>query len=254
VNILLTNDDGLAADGLVAAYTALVARGHRVTACAPDRERSGQSQAVTLRVPLEVTAKPMPDGAEGYAISGTPADCSRLGFAVLAPGPVDLVISGINNDCNLGYDANYSGTVAAALEAAGAGLPSLAVSLECSNPFHWEAAAGILVEAAERHAEWGIPPGVMVNINIPSEIADSAWAWTTLNQAPSPDDYLPAGPMSWIRRRLEGGLAVAKGSDIDLHRQGRVTLSPIAGVAHDGPTLARLQALAKGHKRDQKPL
>jgi 5'/3'-nucleotidase SurE len=255
VNILLTNDDGLKADGLIAAYEALTKRGHQVTACAPDRQRSGQSQAVTLRVPLTASPSPMPGGQTGYAISGTPADCARLGFTTLAPKPLDLVISGINDDANLGYDANYSGTAAAALEAAGEGLPSMAVSLgRGEGPHDWDMAAAVLVEAAESFSLWKIPPGLMVNINIPPMLSDPLWAWTTLNPYPSPDRYVQTGPDSFIRRRFEEDCRVLEGSDIDLFRAGRISLSPVGGVAHDQQTLQRLKASIKLAAHAQKSL
>ena len=241
------------ADGLIAAYAALIKRGHQVTACAPDRERSGQSQAVTLRVPLVAAPAKMPGGATGYAINGTPSDCSRLGFTTLAPERVDLVISGINDDANLGYDANYSGTVAAAMEAAGAGFPALAVSLGRGvSPANWEEASAILVEAAECHASWDIPAGVMVNLNIPPEITDPEWVWTTLNPFQSQDDYKQTGPFSWIRKRKEDECRILEGSDLDLFLRGRVSLSPISGTAHDLETLQRLQALTAGQPRAKK--
>ena len=93
MHILLTNDDGLLAPGLLAAYAGLKGRGHQVTVCAPDCQRSASSQSVTLRKPSKVAPWAMPDGALGFAVYGTPADCTRLGFSVLAKEPVDLVIS-----------------------------------------------------------------------------------------------------------------------------------------------------------------
>ncbi|MDR1608246.1 MAG: 5'/3'-nucleotidase SurE, partial [Deltaproteobacteria bacterium] len=159
MRVLLTNDDGIQSDGLLSAYQALRSAGHQVTVCAPDRERSAQSQAITLRAPLEVKPRTLPDGAIGYAITGTPADCSRLGFTMLVPEPVDLVISGINNDFNLGYDVNYSGTVAAALEAAGAGYLSIAASLERSSNYDWLGAGAILMDVVENLPQWSIPIG-----------------------------------------------------------------------------------------------
>ncbi|MDR2443789.1 MAG: 5'/3'-nucleotidase SurE [Deltaproteobacteria bacterium] len=246
MKILLTNDDGLSADGLQVAYRALTADGHKVTACAPDRERSAQSQSVTIGRPIEAKAMTMTDGSIGYAVSGTPADCSRLGFTTLVPEPVDLVISGINNDSNLGFDANYSGTVAAALEAAGQGIPALAVSLERSGEYNWDMATDILLEAVRLYPDWDIPKGVMVNLNIPAVISDPIWVWTLLNPTPAPDYYrkYPGnnnGSAQYARLRQEETCPASDDSDLAFFRAGRVTLSPIVPVATFLPALQRLK-------------
>ncbi|MDR1112038.1 MAG: 5'/3'-nucleotidase SurE [Deltaproteobacteria bacterium] len=245
MHILLTNDDGLRADGLMAAYRALSGAGHRVTACAPDRERSAQSQSVSLYSGLSVQEVAMPDGATGYAVSGTPADCSRLGCTTLAEPPVDLVMSGINNDSNLGYDANYSGTVGAALEAAAMGLPALAVSLARSDGPDWPGAAALAVRAVALFPGWDIPGGVLVNLNIPSRITDPAWVWAPLNLIAVSEYYRveagPDGARLFMRARLEDESPAQPGSDVDLFRQGRITLSPLGPVRTERQTLSRLQ-------------
>jgi 5'-nucleotidase len=241
MNILLTNDDGIQAPGLLAAYRALTARGHRVTACAPEREMSYRSQSVTIGSPLSAREVPMPDSAAGYAVSGTPADCARLGFTVLAPKP-DLVLSGINSDTNLGYDANYSGTVAAALEAAGAGWPALAASLERSAGQKWDLAAEIVVRAAEAHASWAVGPGIIVSLNIPTEISDPRWVWAPVNPVPVPDSYRTDEAGRYVRVRREDECPALPGTDLDWCRRGRVTLTPLSAVTSDLSVLARLQA------------
>jgi 5'/3'-nucleotidase SurE len=252
MRILLTNDDGIGAPGLLAAYRALTARGHKVVACAPGREMSFKSHSVTLAAPLRTRLVAMPGSASGLEVlglevDGTPADCARLGFTVFFPGP-DLVVSGINSDTNLGYDANYSGTVAAALEAAGTGLPALAASLERSGDPDWASASGIVVRAAEAYASWGIPPGVAVNLNIPRVVRDPGWVWAPLNPVPVPDEYLPGpggnppGGAEYDRVHREDECPAAPGSDLALCRLGRVTLSPISAISSHEPTLARLKS------------
>lgn len=125
MRILLSNDDGIQASGLRAIYTALVAAGHTVDVFAPDAEQSAASSKLTINMPLRRHA--VHDGAfSGTAITGTPADCVMLGLT-LAPRP-DMVIAGINSGVNIGIDVLYSGTVAAALEGALAGIPALALS------------------------------------------------------------------------------------------------------------------------------
>jgi 5'-nucleotidase len=246
VRILLINDDGLEADGIRTAYAALTAAGHQVTACAPDRERSAQSQSVTLREPLKVVSVVMSDGAVGYAVSGTPADCSRLGFTALAQPPIDLVVSGINNDTNLGFDANYSGTVAAALEAAAAGYPALAASLERAASYDWDSAGRILAKVVEALPAWRLPPGVAINLNIPARIADPQWVWTTLNPVPPMDYYLKEnradGGCDYRRLRIEESCPAEPDSDLALCRLGRITLCPLVSVSHHAELLQRLKA------------
>ncbi len=127
MNILLVNDDGINSSGLWALAGVLV-RNHVVTVVAPDQNRSAIGHGITLGTPLFAHRADFPRGVEAWSISGTPADCTRLGLLNLAPRPVDLVISGPNKGRNLGYDLPYSGTVAAALEAAMFGVKAIALS------------------------------------------------------------------------------------------------------------------------------
>ncbi|RUM87616.1 MAG: 5'/3'-nucleotidase SurE [Thermodesulfatator sp.] len=127
MKILLTNDDGIYAEGLCALYRALSPE-HEVVIVAPEAERSAVGHAITLSDPLRVRV--IRQGREfwGYAVKGTPTDCVKLAFYELV-GPVDLVVSGINRGANVGINVLYSGTVSAATEAAILGMPALAVSL-----------------------------------------------------------------------------------------------------------------------------
>lgn len=127
MNILLVNDDGINSPGLWALSAALV-RSHVVTVVAPAQNCSAIGHAITLREPLFARPADFPHGVEAWAVSGTPADCTRLGLLNFAPGPVDLVISGPNNGQNAAYDLPYSGTVAAALEAAMMDVKAIALS------------------------------------------------------------------------------------------------------------------------------
>ena len=252
MHILLINDDGLMAPGLLATYTGLKERGHQVTACAPDGQRSAASQSVTLRNPIKVAPWAMPDGALGFAVYGTPADCARLGFTVLAKEPVDLVVSGINDDFNLGYDINYSGTVAAAVEAASAGYPALAVSVERTNVYDWKRAVHVLIGVVDNFSSWNIPQGVAVNLNIPTKLTTgrNEWFWTRPHLIPA-EDYYEAEPHpdgSVLYQRLRGlgkdsgELPETPATDIDHARAGHITLSPIlAHGCHEG-ALNRLTA------------
>src|SRR5436190_12847781 len=130
LNVLLTNDDGIEAEGLQTMRRALAAlEGVRLAVIAPDGNRSAMARSITTRRPLWVAETPFADGSVGYATDGTPVDCVRLAGLGLVEGfSAELVISGINHGANLGDDITYSGTVAAALEAIVLGLPGIAVS------------------------------------------------------------------------------------------------------------------------------
>jgi 5'-nucleotidase len=160
--ILLTNDDGIGAAGLQALENALRPLGE-ITVVAPDAERSGSSQALTLHHPLRV--KTIDD--HHFAVGGTPADTVILAIYQLLPEKPDLVVSGINPGGNLGENLIYSGTVAAAQEAALHGVPSFAISLVGRDPQDFSAAGKVAFEVAARILREGLPPGVALNVNVP---------------------------------------------------------------------------------------
>jgi 5'-nucleotidase len=244
VRILLTNDDGITSPGLLAAYKALKLGGHEVYVVAPDRERSGQSHSANFFSYLQVNKVEMPDGAIGFCVNGTPTDCANIGCLALVEKPIDLCISGINTDVNLGYDANYSGTVGAALEAAAVGVPALAISQENSDDLNWPQAGQIALEAANLFPSWEIPLGVMVNLNIPAKITAPGWIWVPLNLVAVREYYVidtdSSGSKRYKRTRDLQNSTFLPGSDVDLLRRGRITLSPLGPVRAERETLARL--------------
>ena len=162
-HILITNDDGIQAEGLRALVTALRGIG-RVSVVAPDGERSAASQSLTLRRPIFFD-----EVAEGeWAVEGTPTDAMIVALHQLFPEPPDLVISGINRGDNLGDDVFYSGTVGAAMEAALNHVPSFAISLvHGGGSFVYDAAAKFARQLAERVLAEGLPAGVLLNVNVP---------------------------------------------------------------------------------------
>jgi 5'-nucleotidase len=173
VLVLLTNDDGVQAEGLLALYDRLAAE-HEVYVVAPDRERSGSSHAITVFQPLMVhrthiggPSSPR-GGTEAWAVVGTPADCVKLAVFGLLPRRPDLVISGINRGPNLGSDVFYSGTVSAAIEAVILGLPALAVSLAAFNDLDYRFAGQVSAYLAERLMGEGLPRGTLLNVNVPA--------------------------------------------------------------------------------------
>jgi len=163
--ILVTNDDGVTAPGIRALAEALRQVGD-VIVCAPDRERSATSHALTLDKPLRVDE--LEPGV--FAIDGTPADCAYLGLLHLVPRTPTLCVSGINHGYNLGSDIFYSGTVAGAVEAALRGVPAIAISLERHTPAGFGAAAAFARSLAAEVIARGpgaIPPAALLNVNLP---------------------------------------------------------------------------------------
>ena len=130
LRVLLTNDDGIDAEGLQALRRALVALDDiQLAVIAPDDNRSATARSITFRRPLWVTEVPFDDGTVGYACDGTPVDCVRLAaLGLIEDFEPDVIVSGINHGANLGDDITYSGTVAAALEGIVLGIPGIAVS------------------------------------------------------------------------------------------------------------------------------
>ena len=168
MHLMLVNDDGIHAPGIRALCDAAVAAGHKVSICAPDRERSAASHSITLGRNLTARKIDYPGAETAYAAGGTPADCARLGL-YLIPG-VDAVISGINNGSNMGGACIYSGTVAAATEASMSGTPALASSIcfyGLTEAGDFAAAAKVTVRTAEWMMDHPLPRGCVYNLNVP---------------------------------------------------------------------------------------
>jgi len=162
-HILLTNDDGIEAEGLRELASALEGLG-TVSVVAPSREQSGSAQSLTLRQPIVCHTA----GERRWAVDGTPADCIIVALHKLLPERPDLVISGINHGGNLGENVYYSGTVGAAREAAIHHLPAMAVSLVSKSAApRFDAAARLTRSAAELILREGLPEQVLLNVNVP---------------------------------------------------------------------------------------
>src|SRR3954464_6162209 len=170
--ILLTNDDGIRAPGLVALYRELVKLGE-VQVVAPETVQSATGHGITIDTPL-LTDRVTVEGAfTGVAVDGRPADCVKLAVAKILPRMPDLVVSGMNSGANVGINVLYSGTVAAAIEAAFLGLPAVAVSLhlhpDVTTDYDWTGALGL--EAIRATLAAWLKPGEVANINVPSVAA-----------------------------------------------------------------------------------
>ncbi|MGY4707149.1 5'/3'-nucleotidase SurE [Candidatus Bipolaricaulota sp. J31] len=172
--ILLTNDDGYLAPGLLALHEALKRLGE-VWVLAPDRNWSAASRTRVFHKPLRVSPVRLPDGVLVHITNGSPSDCVSLAILGLAPRRPDVVVSGINAGANLGRDVTYSGTVAAAMEAAQAGIPALAISQDLGpeegdedKAPDYQRAARIAAALVERLlADKPLPPGTLLNVNVP---------------------------------------------------------------------------------------
>ncbi len=172
MNILLTNDDGIYADGLWALYKRFAPQ-HRITVVAPDRERSAIGHGITLHRPLRAARVNIGSDLHGYAVNGTPADCIKISLMEILSEPPDLVISGINLGANVGVNLYYSGTVAAAKEAALYKLPAIAVSIKGYQSAAFDEAARCTAHLAKMIFKHGLPVGTMLNVNIPDMSTNS---------------------------------------------------------------------------------
>jgi 5'-nucleotidase len=183
MRVLLTNDDGIMADGLQAMRAALLeVPDIELAVIAPDGNRSAMARSITTRRPLWVERIEFGDGSRGYATDGTPVDCVRLAkLGVIEGFTAEAVVSGINHGANLGDDITYSGTVAAALEGVLLGLPAIAVSQQSANremdfrlgrEFDFTVAAAFTAAIVDRLDEVPLPRGTLLNINVPGAHPD----------------------------------------------------------------------------------
>lgn len=162
MRILLSNDDGYFAPGLAALEKALSPLG-TVTVVAPERDRSGASNSLTLDRPLTVRRA----GNGYYYVNGTPTDCVHLAVTGLLPELPDVVVSGINHGANMGDDTIYSGTVAAATEGFLLGIPSIAVSLVAAGKDHFATAGRVAADLVARFVRHHVDQPVLLNVNVP---------------------------------------------------------------------------------------
>jgi len=169
-HILVTNDDGVLAPGLLALAQAMRALGH-VSILAPDRNWSGGGHVKTLDRALRVREYILADGTTAFGSDGAPSDCVALATLGYFKEPVDLVVSGINVGANLGHDVTYSGTVTAAMEAVIAGVPGVAVSLETvegqMGQIDFGPAAQAAAKVVRQVIENGLPQEILLNVNVP---------------------------------------------------------------------------------------
>jgi 5'-nucleotidase len=258
LNVLLTNDDGIEAEGLQAMRRALrEVPGVRLAVIAPDGNRSAMARSITTRRPLWVAETPFSDGTIGYATDGTPVDCVRLArLGLVEDFAADLVVAGINHGANLGDDITYSGTVAAALEGVVLGLPSIAVSQQSraraldyrfDGGFGFEVAAEFIARLVERIADVPLPASTLLNVNVPAGEPTGVEV-TSLGKRIYRDELKLEREEDGRRRYWiygsDPGFHDEPGTDLAAVAAGRVAVTPIHFDLTDRPGLEALRSFA----------
>lgn len=236
MHILVTNDDGVYAPGILALAQAVRPLG-KVTILAPDRNWSASGHVKTLHRPLRAKKVVLADGSSAIASDGAPSDCVALAVLGILDEPVDLVVSGINPNANVGHDVTYSGTVTAAMEGAIWGLPSLAFSLDTrengDEVLHYESAAQIAAQIVAMVELHPIPQNVLLNVNVPNLALDEIRGLlvTRLGLRIYRDELVrradPRGkPYYWIGGDVPTGVA-EEGTDIGALADNYVSITPV---------------------------
>lgn len=175
MHILVTNDDGVTAPGLLALSQAMRPFGE-VSVLAPDHDWSGGGHVKTIKRPLRVRRVRLADGSSALTSDGAPSDCVALGLMGLLPQKIDLVVSGINPAANLGHDVTYSGTVTAVMESIIWGVPGVAFSLDGGDmdaaELDYGPAAAIATQVVAAVISQGLDKGIFLNVNVPNEPLD----------------------------------------------------------------------------------
>jgi 5'-nucleotidase len=249
MRILLTNDDGVGSALLAALATQLDSLGD-VDVIAPASDMTGVSRSLSLAGPIAVDEIRLPDGRPAFAVSGTPADCVRFGALGLAGGTPDVVVSGPNYGVNLGDDVAYSGTVAAALEAALLELPAVALSQQANPDGSFDASAlgRFTLRLVPLLASGALPPGVVINVNAPAG-AVAGVRVARLGRRSYRPQLRPAGEAEGGRRhyRLYGAgpllLDGEPGTDIAAVAEGCIALTPLRFDLYAEDALPALGAL-----------
>ena len=235
MHILVTNDDGVQAPGLLALVLEMRKLG-RVTVFAPDRNWSASGHVKTLDRPLRVRETTLADGTAAFMSDGTPSDCVALPLLGLTD-PIDLVVAGINPNANISHDVTYSGTVTAAMEAVIAGVKGIAVSLDSPEGFKgvldYSTAAIVARRVAKKIIADGLPEGVVVNLNVPYLKETELKGYMITRQGlrvyrDALDERVdPRGkPYFWIGGEAPTGVD-EPGTDFGALRAGYVSITPL---------------------------
>jgi 5'-nucleotidase len=236
MHILVTNDDGYLAPGLLALAQAMRSLG-QVTVLAPDHNWSASGHVKTLDRPIRVKEVQLLDGTPVLTSDGAPSDCVALAILGLLPDKIDMVVSGINPNANLGHDVTYSGTVTAAMEAAISGLPAISVSLDApeyhSGPLDYVPAAHIARQVATAVIRHGLPKDTLLNVNVPYLPVDQIQGFNITRQGLRlyRDQLVPrrdprGRPYYWIGGEAPTGVP-EDGTDFGALADGAVSITPL---------------------------
>lgn len=231
MKILVTNDDGIEAPGLWALARQLSSIGD-IAVFAPAREQSGVGTAISLHRSVGLSqVDPAIPGVPAYAVDGTPGDCVILGLAVI--NDVGLVVSGINTGANMGCDVLLSGTVGAALQGYIHGIPSVAVSIQARQDFHFEVAARVAGLLARRVYGDGTGP-ILLNVNVPnlSQSDIKGIEFTRVGRGGFSTAITMGRDGSWDKYKISIGKpfwSADLGTDIHAVENGRISITPLQG-------------------------
>ncbi len=244
--VLLTNDDGVMAPGLLALAQA-VGRIAELAIVAPDHNWSASGHSKTMHKPLRVMSTQLGDGTPALMTTGSPSDCVALALLGVLERTPDLVISGINQGANMGHDLTYSGTVSAAMEAVIADLPAIAVSLDSYESTEFEVAADLVAQLARQVIECELPHPLLLNVNVPALPREQIRGIkiTRLGQRIYRDALVqrsdPRGQVYyWIGGEPPEGVA-EEGTDIGALSEGYISVTPVALDLTDRDALETLR-------------
>jgi 5'/3'-nucleotidase len=236
MHILVTNDDGVQAPGLLALAQAMRELG-RVTVFAPDHNWSASGHVKTMDRPLRVRETTLSDGTPAFMSDGAPSDCVALSLLGLVQEQIDVVVSGINPNANIGHDVTYSGTVTAAMEAVITGVRGIAVSLDSpeghKGALDYGTAAWVALRVVEQMKKDGLPEGVVLNVNVPYRKKEELKGYMITRQGlrvyrDALESRLdPRGkPYYWIGGEAPTGV-VEEGTDFGALSEGYVSITPL---------------------------
>lgn len=229
MKILITNDDGINHPGIIALYNAVKDLGD-ITVVAPNIERSAASHAISLQHPIQLE-QILFNGQMGYACSGTPVDCVKLGIHELFNEKPDLILSGINKGSNTSQNILYSGTVSAAVEGAFNGIPSMAFSITSLTPPEYESATQISKKLIEKFIKLKLNSNSVINVNIPPFELDEIKGIKITRQGKSRfEDYYFKNDKNENAFHLDGDLKVVRDEDYNddnCVEDGYVSVTPL---------------------------
>jgi 5'-nucleotidase len=232
MHILVTNDDGVDAPGLLALNQALREVAD-TTVFAPSHNWSASGHVKTMHKPLRVGETHLADNTRALITSGAPSDCVALAFMGVVERPIDMVVSGINRGPNLGHDVTYSGTVTAAMEGAIAGVPAISVSLGTYEEADFTFAARVAAQLAHEVTRRGLPPETLLNVNVPAvpEEEIAGIMVTRMGLRIYYDELIrridPKGrPYYWIGGKEPGGV-LEEGTDLWAVANNYVSVTPL---------------------------